>query len=88
MSRTILLSSLFMGSYGVYRGYNVETNNTLLTDKIISSLFNGIFYTAPIVNFIYIKKFLNRIEIEHRGWNKHDYENEYTEFNGINFNTF
>jgi hypothetical protein len=79
-----------MGVYGVSRGYraqnkyNTETTETetLTSEKITKSIFNGFFYAIPVANIVPIIRLFNRLEIDYKGLNPNDYKDNYREYVG------
>lgn len=90
-SRSLTTFCTCMGMYGVSRGYRSEQFDgscQLTTDKISSSVLNGLMYSVPIFNLYYLSKLLNRLEIEHKQLDPVKFRSEYKEINGECKSTF
>ncbi len=77
-----------MGLYGATRGFrSVPKYNkdkpVLFTDKIVSSIICGYMYTMPLLNLMYVKSLVDRIEIHIKKLDKETYKSCYTETTGI-----
>jgi len=74
--------SSMMGVYGFSRGYrsrDFSGKEPLTIDKFTHAFVNGLLYTVPPFNVVYISRFLNRIEIEYFDLNRDEYKSEYRE---------
>lgn len=90
-SRSLTTFCTCMGIYGFSRGYRSEQFDgscRLTTDKISSSIFNGMLYSIPVYNLLHFSRLLNRLEIEHKNLDKEKYKSEYKEINGECKSTF
>ncbi len=75
-----------MAAYGMTRGYRIKSppNKPLLfTDKVSSALLCGYLYGVPIVNLMYVKSLLERVEIHIKGLNNELYKDSYKEPTGV-----
>ena len=96
-SRSLTTFCTCMGMYGFSRGYRSEqfdgrhkmiTRHKLTTDRITTSVLNGMLYSVPIFNLYYVSKLLNRLEIEHRNLDPKEFPSEYREIDGECKSTF
>jgi hypothetical protein len=78
--------------YGITRGYRIKSyyddKPLLFTDKLFSAITCGYIYGLPIVNLMYLKSFIDRIEIHTKGLNNEIYKDSYKEMTGICDKTF
>lgn len=84
-AKTLFGFSSMMGVYGFSRGYRSLDHNgrePLSMDKVTHGFLNGLLYTAPIFNIIYVSRLINRIEIEYLDLNRDNYKSEYREIVG------
>lgn len=80
-----------IGAYGFYRGFRSKERgeeHRLLMDRFTTGFANGLMYSAPFFNFVYISRLMNRLEIEYRELNPQDYTSEYKEINGYCMDTW
>jgi hypothetical protein len=82
----ISMGFIGMGTYGFTRGfrseyYNIDKSkrNMLFAERVKEGLVNSAFYVMPVWNIYPLYCLLNRIEIDTRGLNKHDYIDYYKE---------
>lgn len=91
--KSYIVASGIMGAYGFTRGVraihhfdkreNVYIQSTtLIADRIVYGVVNGIMYTLPGWNIIALMRLANRMEIRIRNLNKSSFPFEYQEMFG------
>lgn len=79
------------GIYGFSRGLRSQSwdnKDKLIVNKFIGSFVNGILYSIPIYNTIYLAQLINRIEIKYRNLDPEKYQSNYIELDGKCNDTF
>lgn len=89
MQNTIIKYTVSTFSYGFYRCITSESKpNELYTNKIITSVFNGIIYVNPITLPFNLIKLVERIEIKTSNKDPQKYKESYCELvSRYNYNT-